>query len=323
MKLDSLISDSVKAFGSRFNLIGLLPNGVLCLFLLALAWSGAPDHAPDLQSVAHRVTDLRTAEAVVLGAGILSLALALQPLQLAMVRILEGYWGNTWPAERAAAACIFLHRRQRRKWLAAQQSSVPLDLAEKGHAATAAWALRQNYPPEDKVLPTRLGNVLRAAEDRAGRRYGLDAVAIWPRLYPLLGEKLAMTIADQRDQLDLSARFCAVFFLAAIAAGTILFRHGAWLLVPGAALLLAWLSYRAAIAAAIVYGESIEAAFDLYRFDLLTALHLPLPCDRATERAANEALCDFLRQGVPTNFDYKHAPKDSKPIGVNSPSQEV
>jgi hypothetical protein len=35
------------------------------------------------------------------------------------------------------------------------------------------------------VTPPGLGNVLAAMEDGAGRTYGLDAVIVWPRLYPL------------------------------------------------------------------------------------------------------------------------------------------
>jgi hypothetical protein len=41
----------------------------------------------------------------------------------------------------------------------------------------------------------------------------------------------------------------------------------------------ALLSYRAALAAAAAYCQALEAAFDLHRFDLLTALHLPLPAN--------------------------------------------
>jgi hypothetical protein len=131
---------------------------------------------------------------------------------------------------------------------------------------------------------------------------------VWPRLYPLIGEKLAAVLADQRNALDLSARFCVMFLLAAAAGAVILFQHGAWLAVPGAALIMSWLSYRSAIGAAVAYGESIEAAFDLHRFDLLRTLRLPLPCDRETERAANKQLSDFLRQGIPMNFAYVHTP---------------
>ena len=98
----------------------------------------------------------------------------------------------------------------------------------------------------------------------------------------------------------------------------LLARNGWWLMVPAATLLLAWLSYRGAVvAAAIAYGEAIEAAFDLHRFDLLRALHLPLPSDLAAEVRANQQLTRFLHQpheelffllriGKGINFTYDH-----------------
>ena len=75
-----------------------------------------------------------------------------------------------------------------------------------GEREAAARRLRR-YPPPAAILPTLLGNTLRAAEFRAGSRYGLDAVVLCPRLYPLLGDKVSATLNDLRDQLDLAARF--------------------------------------------------------------------------------------------------------------------
>jgi hypothetical protein len=40
------------------------------------------------------------------------------------------------------------------------------------------------------MLPTMLGNTLCAAEFRARSRYGLDVVVLWPRLYPLLSDRV-------------------------------------------------------------------------------------------------------------------------------------
>jgi hypothetical protein len=180
----------------------------------------------------------------------------------------------------------------------------------------AAAKLRRLYPPEQAVLPTSLGNVLRAGEYRAGRRYGLEATTVWPRLYPLLGERVAALVDDQRDQLDLTARFCVVFAIASAVSFGLLITQGWWLLVAGGALILAWLSYRAAVSAALAYGEGIETAFDLHRFDLLRALHLSLPPDRQSELEANSRLSEFfvsgevLMEGKPLNFIYDHGPTD-------------
>jgi hypothetical protein len=227
------------------------------------------------------------------------------PLQLGLVRLLEGYWG---PAHRAGKRALE-RQRERRAALerAAEPSSTEPSREEEARLAAAAWELRQRYPPEGLELPTALGNVLRAAEDRAGRRYGLDAVVAWPRLYPLLSPELRAVIDDQRDQLDIAARLCAVFAACAAIALVLLAPHGGlWLLVVPAWLGLAWLSYRGAVAAAVAYGSGLETAFDLHRFDLLRALHLPLPPTRAAEREANRELSAFLQGKRPVAFDYAH-----------------
>jgi hypothetical protein len=171
----------------------------------------------------------------------------------------------------------------------------------------AARRLERSFPAEDELMPTQLGNVLRAGENRAGGRYGLLTVVTWPRLYPLLPEKTAGIVDDQRDQLDLASRFCVVCLLGAAVSLGLLVTHGWWLLVPAAALALGWISYRAAIAAALQYAVGLETAYDLHRVELLRALHLRLPTDSTSERKTNEALSTFLLQGpafAEPEYDY-------------------
>ena len=124
-------------------------------------------------------------------------------------------------------------------------------------------------PPREHVMPTQLGNALRAAEVRAGEPYGLDAVVAWPRLYPLLSDPVRAVVDGQRDALDVNARFCAVFGAAAAISAALLVTHGWWLLVAAGWLVLSWLAYRATVAAALAYGEAIRTAVDLHRFTLL------------------------------------------------------
>ena len=171
--------------------------------------------------------------------------------------------------------------------------------------ADAALRLRRTYPPEPlPLLPSALGNVLRAAEYRAGRPYGLDAVLTWPRLYPLLSAPVKAAVDDLRLQLDLAVRFTAMFVLAAIASAALLATHGWWLLVPVGALVLAWISSRGAIAAAGAYGGAVEVAFDLTHLELRKALHQSCPPDRETERILNRSLTDFFA-GIPTPLEYE------------------
>lgn len=165
--------------------------------------------------------------------------------------------------------------------------------------------------------------MLRAAELRAGSPYGLDALTTWPRLYPLLGDRMTVLVDDLRNQLDLSVRFCSVFLAATVAAATCLTEHGRWLAIAAVPLLLAWLSNRAAVAAAGAYGQALAAAFDLHRFDLLDALHLPLPTDLTREIAANQQLSRFLHRspeyvfamhvGKEKDFGYDHHRRPAAP----------
>lgn len=58
---------------------------------------------------------------------------------------------------------------------------------DRGDTALAYY----RYPSEyhgNKILPTRLGNILLAGERYAEDRYGIDTIYFWPRLYPLLPE---------------------------------------------------------------------------------------------------------------------------------------
>lgn len=55
--------------------------------------------------------------------------------------------------------------------------------------------------------------------------------------------------------------------------------------VVAVGLLLARLSYLGAVAQARGYGQQIRASIDLYRFDLLKALHQSLPASPQEERA--------------------------------------
>jgi hypothetical protein len=299
---------AAKELGPRFTLIGLLPAGTLALFVLALVWSGAPGDPPDLDRVVAHAEVLGGWEATLLVLALIVATVIFQPLQLSLVRLLEGYWGDSRVA-RALAPPLLERQRRRRDRLDQAQSvsgSEELDAEQKASMDDAGWALRRFYPARDRVRPTALGNALRAAEDRAGARYGLDAVTIWPRLYPLLPDSVKALLDDHRNQLDVAARFCVVLVIATGIGIGFLAPYGWWLLVPAVALLLAWLSYRGAVASAVGYGEAIETAFDLHRFDLLRALHLPLPETRAAERESNRRLSEFLGQGLPVDFVYQH-----------------
>jgi hypothetical protein len=288
--------------GVRFRFVSLLPVAVLTLYVLALAWSGAPASSPSVGRAVMHARHVAGWEAVLLAVAVVVVALIAEPLQVTLVRLLEGYWGQSRVGRLLAAPDLAFHRARRGRLDRAQRRSPGDPVSALAAREEAARKLRA-YPPEAAILPTMLGNVLRSAEGRAGSRYGLDAIVVWPRFYPLLSDKVTAVLDDLRDQLDLAARFCVVFGIATVISVVFLAAHGWWLTAAAVTLAGALLSYRAALAAAAAYGQAVEAAFDLHRFDLLTALHLPLPADLTGEVAANQELSRFLRQPS----EYLHA----------------
>jgi hypothetical protein len=110
----------------------------------------------------------------------------------------------------------------------------------------------------------------------------------------------------------------SVTLLAATAVSAVLLVvHGPWLAVPATTALLSWIAYRAAIRTARAYGQALCLAFDLHRFDMLQALHYPLPTSPTQERAFNEQLSEFFMSGcdpddAPTHV-YAHSHKARAP----------
>jgi hypothetical protein len=277
--------------------------------------SGAPAHAPSLERLLHREREAGLAGIVALAAGIVVLSIIVSAVQTKLTRLLEGYWGDGRLARRFHTAAK--QRLQRRR--DALESAKKLKSAKKivgsderpttGHEDERpitddeldrmqhALERLRGWPQRDRVQPTRLGCALRAGEDRAGDRYGLDAVLLWPRLHAVVAAPLRSTLDAARDRMDLlvmttwSSAICALIALALLA------RQGWWLLLPLLFTVVAWLSYRAAVAAAHSYGLQMQVAFDLHRFDLLAALHVPLPGDSQAEPATYGPIQQLLRLG--------------------------
>lgn len=327
----SSVITAAKELGPRFRFVGLLPIACLGAITLALLWSGAPGRALDLSRLARRVDDVGAVEAMIWAAGLLVLALVVEPLQGSAVRLLSGRWGTSMVALAIAAPGRAWHRwrldrLQQRSARVAGESSASAAMERR----QAAAALMRYYPPAARVLPTLLGNILLAAEIRGGARYGLDTAVLWPRLYHVLPDRVVGTVNDLRNQFDLAARFCTAFITAAAVCTVILAPHGWWLSVPVLMLFLAALSYRSATAAAKAYTIGIETAFDLGRFALLRALHLPLPTDLLAEVRANQQLSVFLLDGNQAlfrlretgsgiNFVYEHPVEEPSTCNLPNP----
>jgi hypothetical protein len=306
------VPDLDSATGSRFSLVSYLPTYAAVAFLAVLVAGGAPGGRFDPARAHERLAAVGGVELAAVVLGVVLLAVVLHPLQLPLIQFLEGYWPR--PLRWLTAARV-ARQRTKRSALASQADPTRLserqrdDPAARRAVLEAAWRLRRRFPPADMLLPTALGNALRAMEHDAGSAYGADTVAWWPRLYIVLGEPLRAVVDDRRDQLDATCRLAATGAAVAVITVPLLWRSGWWLAVALVPLAVAVVSYRAAVTAAVAYGEAVRTAFDLHRFDLLTRLHLGLPGTPSEELATNRRLTRFWLQGVPMpDVAFEHRP---------------
>lgn len=335
MSLSGIVGQGINELGIRFNIVGLIPTSFLFVFILSLflLWSDKPSPVPDWNVLIQTIDDIGIEEGVLLVILLLLFSLILHPLQLPLMRVLEGYWGNSIPARTMAkfGRSIELSRFKKQHELARTD-------------AEGFFTFRQRFPNENRLLPTSLGNILRAAEDLVYTKYSLEAVAVWPIIYPILSDASKAIIDSQRNQLDMTIRLCAIFVICSVisslfflgiivsaietdifysymiqtaneenilgpltiitASLVILITYSFWLLFPISMGILAWLTYKAALSAARSYGKSINTAFDLHRFELLKSLHFRLPKSLPSEKSQNAEISEFFVRGKDYKFTY-------------------
>lgn len=189
---------------------------------------------------------------------------------------------------------------------------------DKAHAASGAHAAMAaiptqlaRYPSAHRMMPTRLGNALRVAEDRIGRQYGLDAIVTAPHIALIAPESHAGQLQDTRQQMDTSIRLCVVALLAAVESAAALMADRWWLLAALLPYSLAWIAYRAAVAGADEYMTVVATVLDLNRFRLYEELKVKHPGDTDEERQNNKKLMDLLR-GKPATLDYREPGDETK-----------
>jgi len=209
-------------------------------------------------------------------AGLTLFAFVVSSQVTALTRLWEGYWPGGRDSWLAARRIKYHTRRWNRL-----RTDQDVDYMRRFYGFPVRKA---------DVLPTRLGNVLRAAEDYPGddERYGMDAVFYWPRLYLVLPTDTRTLVEDYRSGLDrmiLAASLAVVFPLASLV--VLALAHTSWLawaISAAVALLAAAAAYQGAVSAAVAFGDVVRACFDTYRRALLQQMGLIPPASLDDER---------------------------------------
>lgn len=189
-------------------------------------------------------------------------ALAPMPGGEAMDKLAEAFYHDAMRARARA-------ENARNRALTDRRSRFPLDLAAVG--------------------PTRMANVAELYRDHALSRYELDPELMWLQLQRSAAkdESFRPILEEARLKLDVSVAMAVACALASAWAVVVAFAGHSIpvLLLTGVGLpAAAILYYRASITNLRVYGDAVTATVQLFRFDVLKALHLALPADSDSER---------------------------------------
>ncbi|MCZ4510745.1 hypothetical protein O3Q52_21645 [Streptomyces sp. ActVer] len=241
------------------------------------------------------------AQAVLVLSGLVGVAgtgLAVERLTRPCLTLLEGYWPNR-PRRLLRARSKMVDRATAKRTAALNRMQ---ELAGAVHTMTATPAQRDEYvrmdltlrriPGGPQVMPTRIGNVLRAGETRPIDKYGLDAVVVWPHLWLLLPDTARGELAAARKALDSSVSGCVwgLLFVAFTPLTPWALPVGLGFAVVAAKL---WIPGRAEN-----FADLVEACFDLYRSDLYGRLRWPLPMNPAAERSSGREITKYLLRGL-------------------------
>jgi len=309
------------AIGRYFTVVSFVPSTVFVAYVAVLIRSGVFDDGS--VDVGAAFEGLEIGDAAVLGFASLMVSLALHPLQYPLIQVFEGYWGGTRLGRLLAVQHIIRHRERSLTFrehavnlhddsrpeakpdqdgklvaqapYAAKRRATPAQVAAF-YQSGESWRLHGGYPHKtEAIMPTRLGNVLRKYEIVAGGRYGLDTIAVVPRLMQVAQPRDVAYVNNQRVQMELALRTSILALVAAVVTAAATWDRGPWMLVCLVPYALAYAGYRGAVTVAHEYGVALATLVDLNRFALYERMHVPHPDDTEDEKQQNEYLTDLLR----------------------------
>jgi hypothetical protein len=226
------------------------------------------------------------------------LSILLMTFSRPIIRFLEGY-GSANPFQ------IFLSGQRQQFKIKAQPHLKKLDSVLNARRRAGretekfekldVWQAARDFPEElDLVLPTRLGNVMRVYERYSDVVYGIEAIAVWPRL--------AMIIPEEARERIREAEALFYFLINMLSVGT-------FTLLTSFIMLIINISYHKFVSANIFSitpvliciffvlfswcnlpdaarqrGNEVKSVFDLYRKSLAESLSFDLPPTELEER---------------------------------------
>lgn len=275
-----MLGELPKIFGRSFLIGYFLPSILLAAGNLELL-SEFFKHTPLFLQKDLILTDAGIFVAVSWFGGILLLL-----VNMGLLQSLEGY-GRLNPARLG-------RRLQVRRFAKLQTEIAELDSTRKSYLAGGRefpqdLRVRRNnlkrhaaerFPHEETwLLPTSLGNVIRAFEVYPKVMYGIEGIQGWTRLVAVVSKEYVELLDDAKAQVDFWANICFVgsFMGCEYVTLATYFRQIRAPWFPIVALLLGAIGFRMCRDAAIQWGELVKASFDVFLADLREKLGFS-PC---------------------------------------------
>lgn len=260
-----MLNEIPKLFGKNFVVGFLLPGFAFCLAVrlttsvLHIPLPGWDLFAKDLATLAGMAALFSWLAGTILVA-----------FNRFIFRLFEGYIGiPSWSVLRRIEAYRFAaasksiqalaetYERQGERFTDAQQD---------------AWnalnrKLAEQFPDSERyLLPTRLGNRIRAFEVYPRVMYGLDGIPGWSRLICVLPKDYIEVVETAKTAVDLWLNLSVLSLLLADAGALACAYYGyvreLWL--PASGLLLSTVFYYFALGATSEWGQTVKAAFDVF-----------------------------------------------------------
>lgn len=236
-------------------------------------------------------------------------ALVVSIFNVPAYRILEGY---VWPIRNFSRWKN--SEKDRKKILERNYDEILIKLKEDkiadsfllySQAQFILAKLRTDFPQNDgDLLPTRLGNVIRAFERYPNVIYGADGVALWPSIEAAMTDGERYIVENAKSNTDLFVNLCLFSFFFGIISivkyiwiffGDLIdiyknnidintfcemsFQGGYLLFLSGIGFFLCALSYRIAVKMARNWGRRVRVAFDLNLQTLAERMGYEVPID--------------------------------------------
>jgi hypothetical protein len=232
---------------ARGQLRRLVPAAALIFLVAALFATGAPHAPPRLASAEKWAQGVKGVQLGLLVLAVASASVFLQPLLGFLAGILQGSYHSLLAPVSALLTRRYagLLARDQSRWQELASSVSHAGAPPTAEQLAEFRALDQRLmrsPNGERLGPTRLSNILLAADEQVSTQYGLDPAVAVPRLRVLAPERAVAVFDERQDDLRFATDLTGALLLGALVSIGLLILHPRYLWLPALIAVLAWVS---------------------------------------------------------------------------------